>query len=775
MPEYIIKKGDTLSKIAKNNNISLSELTKLNSIKDPNNIQYGNKIIIPNSSNKVNYTIKKGDTLNDLAIKHKIKLNDLINLNQIEDPNKINYGQKIYIPNLQTVPIKKETPKIVSNYPKITSNNSNSKSANPLDLTGYFQDIKSKIVLPKKEVTKQNLLSENNYTFPNPIQTILKTPIKKEVTKQTLKNEQNRTEEPDVLEDLYNSTKGSYLKYSQMAKTTFDRKIKPIFVGTEDSKQSISKMDFTKPVVVDKPINYDFIIGNKIPDIEFGKDIYHTSKYIDLSNPEIKTKYHNRGDKIKESIPFKQILFSNFDNKKFDDVHYLKNNNKLSSNKYYIGTDYQGKLIMGTKDEVQNINGVVSDFAVIKNVTGFSKTNSNSLKVVKSKYAKNSVDPILTTDNGEISINILGGTDNEGNNKYGQWYGGSIIVTSPDNKKKVLISGSLNEVNQGLEKFKKDNSLNKVNVIKVDNGSFSRQFASESNSINQDFWDKYEGLNNSGGNAIYQYKDGGKVIANSMDLSNIGGDRMMKKMQGGGMAEYNNINYDTLGEIDYTVDPFTLQPLYSDINFQSTMQNYNPNYFENRQVNKDNKITTYPKIKNNITDRVDDSSMFQETSESFKRNFSNMSGGMKKFAGGIGATNPADAVLGAVNMVGDVTTGAISAFAKPGSKGAAYAEGSQMAQSVVKPLENIPIVGQASKLISGVIGGALNARKQGIEDEETAKRDKQLEYLTRNTMNVNQPSYYGNYMAKYGANPKMMEQRVIDDIYSDFDKYLKLT
>ena len=138
-------------------------------------------------------------------------------------------------------------------------------------------------------------------------------------------------------------------------------------------------------------------------------------------------------------------------------------------------------------------------------------------------------------------------------------------------------------------------------------------------------------------------------------------------------------------------------------------------------------------------------------------------------------TNLADAVLGGINMAGDVANGALTAFAKPGSKGTAYAEGSQMAQSFVKPLENIPIVGQASKLISGIIGGALNARKQGIEDEETAKRDKQLEYLTRNTMNVNQPSYYGNYMAKYGANPKMMEQRVIDDIYSDFDKYLKLT
>ena len=137
-------------------------------------------------------------------------------------------------------------------------------------------------------------------------------------------------------------------------------------------------------------------------------------------------------------------------------------------------------------------------------------------------------------------------------------------------------------------------------------------------------------------------------------------------------------------------------------------------------------------------------------------------------------TNPADAILGGVNMVGDIATGALTAFAKPGSKGAAYAQGSAKAQSVVKPLEKIPIIGQASKLISGIIGGALGARRQGIEDEETDKQNKQLEYLTRNTQSVSQPSYYGQYMAKYGANPKMMEQRVIDDIYSDFDKYMKI-
>ena len=62
----------------------------------------------------------------------------------------------------------------------------------------------------------------------------------------------------------------------------------------------------------------------------------------------------------------------------------------------------------------------------------------------------------------------------------------------------------------------------------------------------------------------------------------------------------------------------------------------------------------------------------------------------------------------------------------------------------------------------------------GIKTREEDKRKKQLKYDERNMMPIaNQPSYYGNYMAKYGANPKMMEQRVIDDIYSDFDKYMK--
>jgi GH24 family phage-related lysozyme (muramidase)/LysM repeat protein len=46
--EYIVKAGDTLTKIAGNNKSKLDAITKLNNILDPNKIKLGQKLIIPN-------------------------------------------------------------------------------------------------------------------------------------------------------------------------------------------------------------------------------------------------------------------------------------------------------------------------------------------------------------------------------------------------------------------------------------------------------------------------------------------------------------------------------------------------------------------------------------------------------------------------------------------------------------------------------------------------------------------------------------------------------
>jgi len=134
------------------------------------------------------------------------------------------------------------------------------------------------------------------------------------------------------------------------------------------------------------------------------------------------------------------------------------------------------------------------------------------------------------------------------------------------------------------------------------------------------------------------------------------------------------------------------------------------------------------------------------------------------------------------NKIGSVASqamGAVTNFgkavAKPDTKASAFFNGAGKSLAVTAPLVAIPVVGQAAYAASALIWGFVNMRKKAIELKEKKKMTDYSEYETRNTQSVNQPSYYGQYMAKYGANPKMMEQRVIDDIYSDFDKYMKLT
>jgi LysM repeat protein len=94
--EYIVKQGDTLTKIAKMYNTTIESLASLNNIKDVNLIITGQKLMIP--QNKT-YTIKSGDTLSSIAEKYNTTWQDLYNKNKniITDPNKIYPNQIINI------------------------------------------------------------------------------------------------------------------------------------------------------------------------------------------------------------------------------------------------------------------------------------------------------------------------------------------------------------------------------------------------------------------------------------------------------------------------------------------------------------------------------------------------------------------------------------------------------------------------------------------------------------------------------------------------------
>lgn len=105
---YTVKRGDTLSEIALKYNTTVSNLANLNNISNPNLIYPGQVITINGSNNiengknscgKITYTIKRGDTLSSIARKYNTSVNKLVMLNNISNPNLIYAGNIIIISN----------------------------------------------------------------------------------------------------------------------------------------------------------------------------------------------------------------------------------------------------------------------------------------------------------------------------------------------------------------------------------------------------------------------------------------------------------------------------------------------------------------------------------------------------------------------------------------------------------------------------------------------------------------------------------------------------
>ena len=101
---YIVKRGDTLYSIARDNNISVAELKKINNITN-NTIYIGqelylkNKIVEeePNENDDI-YIVKKGDTLYSISKKLNISIDTLKALNKL-NTNEIYVGQQLILSN----------------------------------------------------------------------------------------------------------------------------------------------------------------------------------------------------------------------------------------------------------------------------------------------------------------------------------------------------------------------------------------------------------------------------------------------------------------------------------------------------------------------------------------------------------------------------------------------------------------------------------------------------------------------------------------------------
>ena len=113
---YIVKKGDTLYSISRKLNISVDTLKSLNKL-NSNDIYVGQQLILVKPENQVEYdiyTVKKGDSLWSISQKYNITVNELIKLNNLNNTTlQINQTLKVPKAVIEESPIQNEETYIV--------------------------------------------------------------------------------------------------------------------------------------------------------------------------------------------------------------------------------------------------------------------------------------------------------------------------------------------------------------------------------------------------------------------------------------------------------------------------------------------------------------------------------------------------------------------------------------------------------------------------------------------------------------------------------------
>lgn len=103
---YVVKKGDTLHGIAAQYGVTTMDLINANNLPNPNLIYPGNNIDVPsaNGGQDISITVKAGDTISGLATHYGVSTSTIVNLaaNQISNPNLILIGQTLVIPGVNS-------------------------------------------------------------------------------------------------------------------------------------------------------------------------------------------------------------------------------------------------------------------------------------------------------------------------------------------------------------------------------------------------------------------------------------------------------------------------------------------------------------------------------------------------------------------------------------------------------------------------------------------------------------------------------------------------
>ncbi len=98
-PQHVVKSGETLSEIAERYGVSVQRLLQLNGIKDPNLVEAGTRLKLPESSSaQASHTVSAGETLSEIAERYGLSVQRLMELNGLKDADLLQVGQRLKVP-----------------------------------------------------------------------------------------------------------------------------------------------------------------------------------------------------------------------------------------------------------------------------------------------------------------------------------------------------------------------------------------------------------------------------------------------------------------------------------------------------------------------------------------------------------------------------------------------------------------------------------------------------------------------------------------------------
>ena len=476
---YIVQKGDTLGAISRSfsgNAKDYLQLANANNISNPDLIEVGQKIVIPEKFDK---PLK----FNELPTNNRISVIDDYSpyYNYIVEGNKIYYSRKGH--NDYWVDISDND---------VARKNLHKHIGSKYNYRGYEDN--------EREIGKQ--IAANTYNYKEAIKpkakrislsgNIKQSPIVEQpsstfVQKRNFNNPAKPSESKTFIDDIIEGVTDLWQKGTNYISRQYEKA-----VGDSDSA-SVLQM----PAESKLNSNYGIMPKSYTGDtISVDKNKYIIPESINLN--DVRLGVRNRGSR--EPLTTEGAIVTNFH--PYTPYEKIDKNNKTAT---YMGIDASGKFKVGTIDSFTKGDMLTRTYA--NDVESFAKdAKGNQIWKDDAAHGNKSRNvPVLNViQNGKTikgSLNILTDKGSKNSNTYGNITGGRVILEVGDERR--LVSGSIDDIEKQFNDIKKRHGVKTVRMYTLDNGSYNRGLRTKNRVLSASDLQAYDNQNNGGGNFMY--------------------------------------------------------------------------------------------------------------------------------------------------------------------------------------------------------------------------------------------------------------------------------